>query len=155
MPHALGAPDIDPGPGEDRRPNAQGVIIDEVEANSSAADANLQQGDVITGFDGTLVNNPQDLALAVANAKEGSIAKLTVWRDGHEQTVDVVISQQKSTETASAQAERTSAPVGMALARLTPEVWSEIGLDASTKGVYVAEVTPGSRVDESGYIAAT
>jgi serine protease Do len=133
------------------RLNTEGVIVDEVEPNSPAAHANLQQGDIVTGFDDTAIKNPQDLALAVANAKEGTAAKLTIWRDGHEQTVDVVIGQQKSAETASAQDQSSkAAPVGMALAPLTPEIRNELGLGSSAKGAYVAEVTPGSRADESG-----
>jgi serine protease Do len=132
------------------RPNTEGVIVNEVEANSPAAHAHLQQGDIITGFDDAAIKNPQDLALAVANAKEGTSAKLTIWRGGHDQTVDVVIGQQKPVESVSGQESSTSAPVGMALAPLTPEIRNERGLGSSAKGAYVAEVTPGSRADESG-----
>jgi serine protease Do len=134
------------------RPNAQGVIIDEVEADSPAAHAKLQQGDIITAFDGSAVTNPENLALAVANAKGGTAAKLTVWHDGREQTVDIVIGEQQAAETGSAQAKATSgaAPIGMTLAGLTPELCDELGLSASTKGAFVSEVTPGSRADESG-----
>ena len=90
------------------------------------------------------------IALAVANAKEGTTAKLTIWRGGHDQTVDVVIGQQKPVESVSAQESSTSAPIGMALAPLTPEIRNERSLGSSAKGAYVAEVTPGSRADESG-----
>ena len=39
------------------RPDAQGVIVDEVQANSPAAAAKLQQGDVITAFNGEAIKN--------------------------------------------------------------------------------------------------
>jgi serine protease Do len=51
------------------RPNTEGVIVDEVEPNSPASRADLQQGDIITAFDGTTVKSPQHLAIAVANAQ--------------------------------------------------------------------------------------
>jgi serine protease Do len=133
------------------RPGTKGVIVDEVEANSPAARAQLQQGDIITGFDGSAVTSPEDLALDVANAKEGAAAKLTVWRDGREQTVDVVIGRQQPAETASAQGESSNAAdLGMTLGQLTPQLRNQLGLGADAKGVYVAKVSPGGRADESG-----
>jgi serine protease Do len=133
------------------RADTKGVIVDEVEANSPAAHANLQQGDIITAFDGDAVTSPEGLALAVANAKEGTPAKLTVWRDGREQTVDVVIGRQQVAETGSARGENSNAAaLGMTLTRLTPELRDQLGLGSSTQGVYVAKVTPGGRAEESG-----
>lgn len=133
------------------RPNTEGVIVDEVEPNSPASRADLQQGDIITAFNGATVKSPQDLAIAVANAANDTPAKLTLRRDGQQQTVQVTIGQQRTAETAPAQDEGSkSTPVGMALDRLTPEIRAELGLRSTAKGVYVAEVTPGSRAGESG-----
>ena len=42
------------------------------------------------------------------------------------------------------------APVGMAFAPLTQDEQQQLGLDSSVKGVVVAQVTPGSRAEESG-----
>ena len=47
-------------------------------------------------------------------------------------------------------ADETSAPVGMAFAPLNQDEQQQLGLDPSVKGVVVAQVTPGSRADESG-----
>jgi serine protease Do len=133
------------------RPNTEGVIVDEVGPNSPASRADLQQGDIITAFNGPTVKSPQDLAIAVTNAQNDTVAKLMVWRDGRERTVQVTIGRQRTVETASAQDGGSKpAPVGMALNRLTLETRAELGLPSSAKGVYVAEVTPGSRADESG-----
>ena len=38
----------------------------------------------------------------------------------------------------------------MALAPLTPDEQQQLGLDPSVRGVVVAQVTPGSKADESG-----
>jgi len=132
------------------RPNTDGVLVDQVDANSPAARATLQVGDVITGFEGAAVKSPRDLALAVANAHEGATAKLTIWREGHEQTVAVTVGTQAKEQTAAQAAPTDGTQVGMALAPLSPEVRGKLGLDGSAKGVVVAQVTPGSRAAESG-----
>ena len=130
-------------------PDAKGVIVDKVEADSPAAKAKLQQGDVITAFNGAAIQNPRDLALDVANTASGSTAKVTVLRDGHESVMDVTIGGQPK-EMASAAPASSDAPVGMALAPLTHDARDQLGLDPSVKGVVVAEVTPGSPAEESG-----
>jgi serine protease Do len=133
------------------RPNTEGVIVDAVQADSPAAHAKLQQGDIITAFNGTTVTSPRELALAVANTKEGSDAKLSIWRHGEEQAVQITIGQQPSTEQAAAQQEKSSEPrVGLALEKLTPDLRDQLGLTASVSGVYVADVTAGSPAEESG-----
>jgi serine protease Do len=69
---------------------SDGVLINKIEPDSPAASADLRQGDVITAFDGKSIKGPRDLARDVADAK-GEAAKLTLWRDGMEQTVTVNI----------------------------------------------------------------
>ena len=131
-------------------PDAKGVIIDKVMANSPAEQAKLQQGDVITAFNGQAIEGPRDLAMDVANAADGSAAKLTILRDGNQSEVDVSISQQP-TQQASRQPDDTNgSPVGMALTALTQDEQQQLGLDPSVRGVVVAQVTPGGKADESG-----
>ncbi len=132
------------------RPNAEGVIVDEVQANSPAAAAKLQQGDIITAFNGEAIKNPRELALDVANAAKGSAAKLTIWRDGHERTVEVAIGRQPTSQTARNEQSTGGSPVGMALAPLTPQERNDLGLNPTVTGVVVAQVTPGSRAADSG-----
>jgi len=130
-------------------PNAQGVIVNTVEASSPAEKANLKQGDVITAYNGTSIQTPRDLALAVANSANGSEARLTVWSDGHESVVPVLIGEQRS-KVALGTDETAGSPVGLALAPLDQDAREHLDLDPSVKGAVVTEVTPGSRADDSG-----
>jgi serine protease Do len=130
-------------------PGAKGVLVDKVMEDSPAQKAQLKQGDVITAFNGEAIKGPRDLAVDVANVASGSTAKLTIWRDGHENTVDVAIATQPN-QMETAQDESSSAPVGMAFAPLTEDEQSQLGLNSSVQGVVVAQVAPGSRADESG-----
>jgi serine protease Do len=130
-------------------PGAEGVLVDKVMDDSPAQKADLKQGDVITAFNGEAIKGPRDLAVDVANAASGSAAKLTIWRDGHENTVDVAIAAQPN-KTEVAKAESSNAPVGMAFAPLTQDEQNQLGLNSSVKGVVVSQVTPGSRAEASG-----
>jgi serine protease Do len=132
------------------RSDSDGVLVDEVQANSPAEKAKLKQGDVITGFDKKPVKQPRDLAVAVANTRAESTVPITVWREGHEQVLKVTIGKQPEAQASAANAQSDSAPVGMALAPLSPEARGALGLDDDTKGVVVSRVTPNSRADESG-----
>jgi serine protease Do len=131
-------------------PNALGVIVDKVMADSPAEKAKLQQGDVITAFNGEAIKGPRDLALDVANAASGSAAKLTILRDGNQSDVEVAIGPQPAQQASLETDDNAVAPVGMSLAPLTHDQQQELGFNSSMKGVIVAGVTPGSRADQSG-----
>jgi serine protease Do len=130
-------------------PSDEGVVVDSVENGSPAFRAKLQQGDVITAFDGKPIKTTRDLAMAVANTASGKAASVTVWRDEHQRVVAITIASQKQEHVAMAE-KPNSSPVGMALEALTPDARSQLSLDPSISGVVVAQVTPGSKADESG-----
>jgi len=128
----------------------EGVLVDQITPNSPAAKADLRQGDVITAYDGEAIHTPRDFAMAVANTQAGKTMQLSLWRGGHEMTVDVSVGVQQPEKTAAAPTKTGEAPVGMALARLTPDARQQFGINPSVKGVVVAEVAPDSRAAESG-----
>ena len=123
----------------------KGVIVNSVVENSPASKAGVQQGDVITQFNGKAIGDTRDLATAVANTRSGVKAQMTVMRNGKPEPLAVTIGDEQpaqpvklsSAETKAAPAALTS-PVGMSLT-------------ANDKGlVVVNSVTPGSQADESG-----
>jgi serine protease Do len=128
----------------------EGVLVNEVQPDSPAAIGKLMQGDVIRAFNDAVLKTPRDLAVAVANARAGSKAKLTVWRSGHDQTLEVAIGTQAKEQVAADTAKPDYAPVGMTLAPLTSDTRSELGLKPGIEGVVVAGVKPDSRAAESG-----
>ena len=133
------------------RPNAEGVVVNRVEENSPAARAKLQQGDVITTFAGKAIKSPRDLAVAVGDTKAGTTQRMTLWREGREQTVNVTIgvpAKEKAAQAGEPATDRN--PVGLALAPLSAEQREELGLQPEAKGVVVARVAPGSLASESG-----
>ncbi|MBH1989125.1 MAG: trypsin-like peptidase domain-containing protein [Myxococcaceae bacterium] len=68
-------------------PQAHGVLIREVLANSTAMRAGLQPGDVITEFEGKVLTNAQALLVETGFAGVGKTVQLKLFRDGQYQTV--------------------------------------------------------------------
>jgi putative serine protease PepD len=68
-----------------------GADVATVEANSAAAKAGIKVGDVITKFNDLAVSEPNQLTAAVREQAGGSAVKITVLRNGKEQTFDVTL----------------------------------------------------------------
>jgi serine protease Do len=132
------------------RDDHDGVIVDKVEPDSPAANADLRQGDLIAAVDGKAVKGSRELAMTIASVETGTTAKLTIWRDGKERTVDVKIGSQPSDKVASADDTNPEHPVGLSLAALSDDTRSQFGLDDKIKGVVVQDVKPDSQAAESG-----
>jgi serine protease Do len=131
------------------RTDTNGVLVDKVMDDSPAAKAGLQQGDVITAYDSKPIKEPRDLAMDVAGTHAGSSVKLTILRDGKEQTVEVAIAKLQAEEHAAAD-QQGEGPIGLALAPLNEQNRDQLGVDASVKGVVVERVAPDSKAADSG-----
>ncbi|HEX4504093.1 MAG TPA: Do family serine endopeptidase [Alphaproteobacteria bacterium] len=70
---------------------SDGALIAQVAANSAAANAGLQAGDLIVGVDGEAVHNVADFHRRVDFAHVGDTLKLSVLREGKPDTVKVTI----------------------------------------------------------------
>ena len=110
-------------------PNDQGVVVDAVIEDSPAAHASLQQGDVITAFNGKPIKDARDLAMAVADTPErqdrqphGVAGQSFPLGECHRSA------RRKTTRVASAGRCRRGKPVGMALEPLTPDMRDQLNL---------------------------
>lgn len=68
-----------------------GAYIQEAVAGGAAAAAGLQEGDIVTEFNGVPVTDSVDLTAQVRAAAAGSEATVTFVRDGETKTVDVTL----------------------------------------------------------------
>jgi serine protease Do len=64
-----------------------GALIAAVEPGSPADKAGLRPGDVVIGFNGQKIDEPNKLPRLVAATKPGSSASLRIWRDGKAEEV--------------------------------------------------------------------
>jgi serine protease DegQ len=71
--------------------SGDGALIAQVAANSAAANAGLQAGDLIVAIDNVPVHNVADLHKRIDFAHVGDALKLSILRDGKSSTVKVTI----------------------------------------------------------------
>ena len=72
----------------------QGVLVFQIDKNSSAAKAGLRRGDIITKYNGTEVKTVNDINELKAKNRAGEEVTVTVYRDGEKdgdegQTLDI------------------------------------------------------------------
>lgn len=68
-----------------------GADVATVEPGSAAANAGIKVGDVITRFNDLTISEPNQLTAAVREQAAGAKVKITVQRNGQEQTLDVTL----------------------------------------------------------------
>ena len=116
-----------------------GVVITRVHEGSSADQAGLQPGDVVTAVNGDPVKKAQQLQNKVGLSPVGEEIDLRILRDGEEQTVTAEISQPETGSTIGG-GDISRHLAGAQLRNLAPGETS-----GTRQGVVVAEVERGSR----------
>jgi serine protease Do len=123
---------------------ANGAVVVAVEGNSPAARAGIKQGDVILGFNGKPIEDPNELPRLVAGTKPGEKAQLELWRNGKREHVTATVGEFPPEPTASAKPSGSKATansdLGLAVEELPLEGRKALGVDY---GLVVAEVTGG------------
>jgi putative serine protease PepD len=73
--------------------NGSGAVVGQVEDGQPAADAGLQEGDVITKVDDTKITGGSDLTSAIRSHEPGDKVTITYTRDGDEKTAEVTLGE--------------------------------------------------------------
>src|SRR6266480_1866124 len=145
--------------------NSEGVIVNEVMPGSPAAQAQLQQGDIIRRFDGHDVKNINVLRSLVAQTELNKKVELEIMREGKplkvatqikEQPMDYQTagvlpgrSQPQAPEMEPNDQKDTSGPLAsIHVGDLTTEMARQLDLPNNVRGVVVTSVDPDSGVAE-------
>jgi serine protease Do len=112
-----------------------GVVVANVEANSPAAKAGLQAGDVILSYNGKALSDANNLPRLVGTTHPGEQAKLEIVRDGKRQTLTATIAEAPA-KTASAagsspRSKEGAVPsrLGLSVRELTPQEREKVGVE--------------------------
>ncbi|MFQ5660744.1 MAG: DegQ family serine endoprotease [Gammaproteobacteria bacterium] len=127
----------------------KGIVVAQVEDESPAQKAGLEQGDVIVKFDSNPVNKVGPFRNSVAMKSPGSRNSITVLRHGKRKTMTVTIGKLPENALAAAGTSRIQGKLGMTLQNLTPELARQFGVEGQ-KGVIVTQVVPGSKAAQAG-----
>src|SRR3989454_100523 len=130
--------------------DTKGVLISDVIGESPAAKAGLKPGDILLEFDGKKVEAPADLQRTVGLAQPGQEAKMKVWRDQGEKTIDIKIGEAPDDKETPARPSRVApSTLGLEVRPITPDLARQLNLK-SGDGVIVARVEEGSAAGEAG-----
>ncbi|MEO7242826.1 MAG: DegQ family serine endoprotease [Variovorax sp.] len=72
---------------------AEGALVRGVEAGAPGEAAGIQPGDVITKFDGKLIEKPRDLPRLVGNTTPGTKSVVTIFRRGALRDLNVTVAE--------------------------------------------------------------
>src|SRR6059036_1034408 len=133
--------------------DSKGVLINEVMSDSPAAKAGLKPGDILLEFEGRPMEGPGDLQRAVGFFSPDRSAKVKIWRDQAEKTLEVRVGQAPDERQAQQQQRpgsgRARSMLGLEVRPVTPEIARQLNL-RTTDGVIVVRVEDGTAAAESG-----
>ncbi len=126
--------------------NGVGAAVADVTADSGAAKAGIQAGDIILAYNGHTLQQAPDLPPLVGLTKPGTKVPVEILRNGKKQTLDVVIGEASRDKDAvnnhgAAPAARSgSAALGLEVKSIDDDTRTQLGLK-SGQGVVVADIT--------------
>lgn len=135
------------------RPDDKGVLVAAVEPGGPAARAGLRVGDVVTGFNGIPVESGRDLTRAVAAAKPGTEARISIFGDGRTKELTMTIAPRPDEQPQQASLDgpgNGGRRLGVAVAPVPEAARSRLGLEPGTSGLLIQQVEPDSPAAETG-----
>jgi serine protease Do len=138
-------------------PNDHGVAVAQVEPNSPAEHAGLKVGDVITGINGTPIQDVNEFRLQVAGFAPGTAIHLKVARNGSTVDVPVTLGEFNLEAEASGRPQgnlpgggEKGAMRGVTVQGLNADVRRELQLPEGTNGVVITDLDDDSPAAQAG-----
>jgi serine protease Do len=130
---------------------AEGALVDEAEADTPAAKAGIQPGDVITAVNGNSIKDSRSLAREISAMAPDSSAKLDILRKGEAKTLTVTLAKMPDQlkKQAKADDEQGGQTRGVPHLGLQVAPASEVA-GAGSKGVVVTNIDPDGPAAEHG-----
>ena len=130
----------------------KGALVSDIKDGSPAGQAGLKQGDIITTYQGSPVEDAVALQRQVTKTAAGTRVTIRVIRDGHEKDLTVKIGEQPDpTKIAKAEADESDyASAGVAVQDLDRDTAKELGVREKAEGVVVTAVEPDSGAEKAG-----
>jgi serine protease Do len=129
--------------------STQGALVDETQANSPAAKADIQSGDVITAVDGKPIKDSRELARHIAAVSPGSSVKVDLIRKGEAKTLTVTLGTLPNNQQASISEEKPTQPRNIPHLGLTVAPAGQVA-GSGDKGVVVTSIDPNGTAAEHG-----
>jgi serine protease Do len=132
----------------------RGALITQVVPDGPAKKAGVLPGDVITAFDGKVIEDASELPLLAGHAGVGKRVELEILRDGRVTHKKLKLGKLPDSNAPSGHNDHGrrahEGKLGISFDDVTPDVRRELRLGPDVRGVYVANVAPGSRAADAG-----
>jgi serine protease Do len=128
-----------------------GALVSSVMPGDPAEKGGIEAGDIVVEFDGTQIENVNDLPRTVAAVPPGKKAKVRVIRDGKEKILFVEIAEKSEPgeEAPKEEVGKVEEKLGLSVRDITPEIAQRLGIK-DTAGVFVNAVKRGSPAADAG-----
>lgn len=134
--------------------NPRGFVIGDVVEDGPAAEAGLQEGDVVVRLNGKIVRDFYDFRVAIANSAPGTKVDIEVFRDGETKEFTVELGELNPEEIAAdmstSDQEELRERLGFAVDELTDSIRRQLNLQSQAFGVVVSEINEASRAYSQG-----
>jgi serine protease Do len=127
-------------------------VISDVTADSPAAKAGLEPGDVVIEVDGRPIEDNNDLSRYIASRAPGTTVRLKVLRNGSDRNVNLTLGTfpEEAAEGDDQDEDEAGVQLGMTLRELTPDLAGRLELPRTAKGVVIMDVEAGSAAEDAG-----
>jgi serine protease Do len=132
----------------------KGILVAQVNEDSPAQKAGLQQGDIIVKIGDEPVSEVGGFRNRVAMTPPGSTIELTVLRSGKEKTLKVTIGKLSDDKLLAEGATQSADEIGLSVQTLTPQLAEQFDVKPG-EGVVVTELQPGSIAATAGITVGT
>jgi serine protease Do len=141
---------------------AQGALVRSVESGSPADKAGVEAGDIITKFDGRVIDRATDLPRLVGNTKPGTRSAMTVFRRGGSKDLTVTIAEIEADKPVKKAADKEEKPkgspaaqsVGLSVSDLSSEQKKDMKLKGGVKVEAVTDAAARAGIHEGDVIVA-
>ncbi|MDO9194967.1 PDZ domain-containing protein, partial [Rhodoferax sp.] len=140
----------------------QGALVRSVEAGGPAEKAGVEAGDIITKFEGKVVEKSSDLPRMVGGTKPGTRSSLTVFRRGGYKELTVTIAEVEADKPVRKAVDKEDKPkassagqaLGLAVSELTEPLKKELKIKGGVKVDTATDAAARAGVREGDVIVA-
>jgi serine protease Do len=131
----------------------KGALVSEVHPGTPAEKAGIKREDIIIEYNGTPINEMNELPRLVAATPPGTKSTVKVLREGKEKTLPITVTELKEERFGKEAGEqaREENTIGLAVDDLNSQLARRFDLRGEDKGVIVVEVMPGSSAADAGF----
>jgi serine protease Do len=130
--------------------NSDGALVADVTDGGPAAQAGVEQGDIIVALDGKKIKDSTQLRNEIAALEPGSKTTLDVLRDGSKKRISALLDELPADKVAEDVGERLEEQFGFTVVPFDAELASKYRLNRSLEGVVITSVAAGGPAERAG-----